>query len=580
MSKISTIPARQKTFILLLSIFCTAIGCWASNQKKKPQPKKIETVYILNADQTTANEYLQPGITVLRGNVRLRHKGMFLDCDSAYVNEQNNSFDAFSHVKMRQGDTLRIFGDYLRYDGMQELAKLRYNCRLENKGTTLLTDSLNYDRILDLAYYFEGGSMMDEVNVLTSEEGQHNLTTKDSEFKYNVKLVNPRYTISTDTLHYNTRNGIARIAGPSKIDSDQNHIIADAGWYDSHKDHSELTNRPLLYTDDGRKLRGDTVYYNREQGYSIARSNVIITDSIHKNIITGDYSYYNERIDSALVTGRALAIDYSQGDSIFLHGDTLKVRSFHLNTDSVYRETYAYYKVRIYKKDLQAVCDSLFFSTADSCIRLYKDPILWSNEQQQLGERIYIHLNDSTIDHIHIEEQALSIEKKDSIHYNQITGRDMWYYFSDGKLHRAEVIGNVLLRYYPEDSDKQMIGLNESTTAKLFIWLEENKIKRMKMEGASEGTLHPLQLIPHKILYLENFGWFDYVRPTDPADVFNWRGKRSGSELIYKDRKPIPLPNRGLQLHTSTPASTNETTFTPAPESTETQPNPPAQPTL
>lgn len=545
---ISNIRTGNFSWIFAGLLLLLGVGyLWAGQEKKKQVPKRnTETVYIIHADETLGNEYLNPGITTLRGNVQLRHKGMYMNCDSALVNEQTNTFDAFGNVRMRQGDTLRIYGDYLRYDGFHELAMLRYNCKLENKGTTLLTDSLNYDRIQDKAYYFEGGSMMDKVNILTSEWGEYSPSTKESVFNYNVKLVNPKYTISTDTLHYNTASGLARIGGPSKIDSKDNHIVADHGWYDSHSDQSELTNRPLLYTDNGKTLRGDTVFYDREKGYTIARSNVILTDTVNKNILTGEYCYYNEKIDSALVTGRALATDYSQGDSIYLHGDTLKVRSFNLNTDSLYREMYAYYKARIYKSDFQAVCDSLVFSSRDSCIRMYKDPVLWAGEQQQLGEYITIFLNDSTIDKVHVENQALSVEKKDSLHYNQVTGKNMWYYFKDGDIRKVDVIGNVMLRYYPEDSEKQMIGLNESETSKMYIWLENRKVHRMKMDGATSGTLHPIGLIPDEKLYLDNFGWFDYMRPLNKEDVFNWRGKKRGSELQYRERRELPLPNRGL----------------------------------
>lgn len=547
--KVAFRPYSVCLFLLLFVVGQIGlVPCVHAQAKKQGKKSKNEVIYILNSDETLANERLLPGITVLKGNVRLRHEGMVMDCDSAYVDEAANTFQAFSNVEMHQGDTLHIYGDYLQYNGILALAKLRYNCKLINRNTTLLTDSLNYDRLFDLAYYFEGGTMMDDVNVLTSEQGQYNLSTKDSEFRFDVKLVNPQYTIATDTLRYNTRNGIARIVGPSKIDSDSNHIIADAGWYNSHTDESQLTNRPFLYTDDGRKLEGDTVYYNREEGYSIARKNVVVTDSIRKNIITGEYCYYNERIDSVLVTDRAQVIDYSQGDSIYLHGDTLKVRTFNVDTDSAYRETYAYYKVRLYKKDLQAVCDSLSFSTVDSCIHMYHDPILWSNEQQQLGEYIHIYMNDSTIDYIHIEGQALSVERKDSVHYNQVSGREMWYYFVAGALQKIDVVGNVLVRYYPEDSDMNMIGMNESTTSKFYIWINDNKIHRMKMEGASKGILHPMAMIPPGKLYLENFGWFDYVRPTGPEDIFDWRPKKRGTELQYRSRRTSPLPNRGLQF--------------------------------
>ena len=77
----------------------------------------------------------------------------------------------FDNVKMVQGDTLFLYGDYLFYDGNTQIAQVRYNVRMENKNTTLLTDSLNYDRIYNLGYYFDGGTLMDEENVLTSEWG-------------------------------------------------------------------------------------------------------------------------------------------------------------------------------------------------------------------------------------------------------------------------------------------------------------------------------------------------------------------------------------------------------------------------
>ncbi len=546
----SNIRIGSSKWLLVCLLSAIGMGCiWAQQQQKqvkKAAPKsKTETVYILHADVTLGNERLLPQITVLRGNVKLRHKGMYMDCDSAYVNERSNTFEAYGNVKMRQGDTLRIYGDFLRYDGLQELAMLRHHCRLENKGTTLLTDSLNYDRLLDKAYYFEGGSMMDEVNVLTSEWGEYWLSTKESIFNYDVKLVNPKYTISTDTLHYNTASGVARVVGPSKIDSDENHILTDRGWYDSHSDESELTNRPFLYTDNGKTLQGDTVYYNRNEGYTIARSNVILNDTINKNILSGDYCYYNERIDSAYVTGRALATDYSQGDSVFMHGDVLLARSFNLHTDSVYRELYAYYKVRIYKTDFQAVCDSLKFSSADSCIHLFRDPIMWTGEQQILGEFINIYMNDSTIERVHIDNQALMVERMDSLHYNQVASRKMVFQFREGEVRKVDVLGDVKLRYYPLEKG-EMEMMNESETTKLFIWIADRKIRRMKMDVNSSGLIHPIILIPDDKMYLENFGWFDYVRPLDKDDVFNWRGKKSGSELIYKKRKPMPLPNRGL----------------------------------
>ena len=80
----------------------------------------------------------------------------------------------------------------LYYDGNTQIAEVRMNVRMENRNTTLLTDSLNYDRVYNLGYFFDGGTLMDEQNVLTSEWGEYNPGTKQSVFNYNVKLVNPQ----------------------------------------------------------------------------------------------------------------------------------------------------------------------------------------------------------------------------------------------------------------------------------------------------------------------------------------------------------------------------------------------------
>ena len=181
-----------------------------------------------------------------------------------------------------------------------------------------------------------------------------------------------------DTLRYNTESKIAVILGPSNIVSDNNHIYSERGFYNTMTEQAELLDRSVL-TNQGKKLVGDSLFYDRIIGYGEAFDNVKMTDSINKNMLTGDYCFYNELTDSAFATKRAVAIDYSQGpDSLFMHGDTLQLVSYNLNTDSVFRLMKAYHKVRMYRTDVQGVCDSLVYNSKDSCMTMYTDPILWN----------------------------------------------------------------------------------------------------------------------------------------------------------------------------------------------------------
>jgi lipopolysaccharide export system protein LptA len=535
--------------ILVVSVLCLFGFCLLAQvrpAKKGEQKPAKSKVYLLHSDVLKKSPLNpDPDAQILIGNVAFRHDSVYMYCDSACFYEKTNSLEAFDNVKMVQGDTLFLYGDYLFYDGNTQIAQVRYNVRMENKNTTLLTDSLNYDRIYNLGYYFDGGTLMDEENVLTSEWGEYSPATKISVFNYDVKLVNPKFTLTSDTLRYSTATKIANILGPSDIVSDANHIYSELGFYNTQIGQAELLDRSVL-TNEGKRLTGDSLFYDRVKGYGEAFDNVIMTDTVNKNMLTGDYCYYNELTKYAFATKKAVAVDYSQGDSLFMHADTLQMYTYYLNTDSMFRETRAYHKVRMYRTDVQGVCDSLVFSSKDSCLTMYYDPILWNNNQQLLGEKIMIYMNDSTIDWAHIQNQALSVEQLDSTSYNQVTGKEMKAWFQGGEMRKVDVIGSVRLVYYPMESDSTLIGMNVSETSLLNMFLENRKMKKMIMSPKSNGTLYPMLQRPPEKMKLDNFVWFDYIRPLDKEDIFEWRGKKAGQGLKKSNRSAVPLPNHNL----------------------------------
>lgn len=533
---------------LLTGALCLLGTCllWAQDQNPPQQPQKKKTkVDLLHADEGRADKRLRPDVQVLIGSVKLRHDSMYMYCDSALIYENTNSVEAFNNVRMEQGDTLFIYGDYLYYDGISQLAQLRENVKMINRETTLLTDSLNYDRVYDLGYYFDGGTLMDQENVLTSDWGEYSPATKQSVFNHDVKLVNPKFILTSDTLKYNTLSKVATILGPSEIVSDANHIYSERGIYNTLTEQAELLDRSVL-TNVGKRLTGDSLFYDRRVGYGEAFDNVVMNDSIHRSMLTGDYCFYNELTDSAFATKRAVAIDYSQGDSLFMHGDTLMMTTYHLNTDSVFREMRAFHKVRMYRTDLQGVCDSLVYNSKDSCVTMYRDPILWNEGQQLLGEEIKIFLNDSTIDWAHIINQALTVEMKDSLHYNQVSGKEIKAYFDNGEMRKVDVIANVLVIFYPQEEDSTMIGMNTSETSLLTMHLQNRKMKRMVMSPKSDGVLYPMDQIPADKMKLPTFVWFDYIRPRNKEDIFEWRAKKAGETLRTSTRKPLNSPKREL----------------------------------
>lgn len=537
--------------ILLFGILCLFGICAAqvrpTNGKQKKEPQKTK-VYLLHSDILRFNKEQNPDAQILVGNVRFRHDSAYMDCDSAYFYEARNSFEAFGNIKMQQGDTLFIYGDWLYYDGNSQIAMLRENVKMQNRNTILTTDSLNYDRVFNLGYFFDGGTLTDEENILTSDWGEYSPATKNAVFNYDVKLVNPKFTLTSDTLRYNSQTKIANIVGPSDIVSDQNHIYSEMGFYNTTSGEAILLQRSVL-TNQQRQLVGDSLFYNRNKGYGEAFRNVVMTDTENKNLLTGEYGFYDELKGNALVTDSALAINYSQNnDSLYMHGDTLRLITYNMNTDSVYRKTFVYHKVRIYKSDLQGVCDSLVFNSQDSCMTMYHDPIVWNGKQQLFGEEIRAYMNDSTIDWAHIINQAMSIEQMDSVHYNQVSGKEIKAYFTGGDLRQVDVIGNVRLGYFPVDGkDSTLIGYITAESSLMNVYLLQRKVQKIKMTTQTDGVMYPMLQIPEDKLYLPSFAWFDYIRPLNKDDVFRWRGKKAGQELKKSVQRKPPLPTlKGL----------------------------------
>lgn len=540
----------QKIFgghrIILFVVLCLFGLCVAQSARKKGRARtKAKTednrVYLVHADVLHYDQYRNPDAQILNGKVAFRHNGARLYCDSAYFYEASNSFEAFGHVKMYQGDTLSLFSDYAYYDGNEQMAEARRNVVLKNRQSVLYTDSLNYDRLYDRGYFFEGGKLVDKGSVLTSDWGEYDAKNRQAVFNYDVRLRNKKFYLTTDTLYYDMSKSMAHVVGPSHIKSNSSNIYTEDAYYDTHHEKAQLYGRSVM-KDKGRTMVGDSVYYDSKKGTSEAFRNVVYTDTVNKNILKGDYCWYNEKTGFALCTKRALAIDYSQKDSLYMHADTFKVYTFNINTDSVYRKIHAYKKVRAYRVDVQAVCDSLVYNSKDSCMIMYQDPIVWNNNQQLLGEEIQVFMKDSTIDRAHVIGQALSVEQMpDSVHFNQITSKEMFAYFKKGELQEGEAKDNVQIIYYPvDDSDSTLIGLNYTETSQMRMFMENRKMKKIWMPKA-EGTLYPMSQIPPDKKYLPNYAWFDYIRPLDKDDIFEWRGKKKGTELKQEKRRQAPL---------------------------------------
>lgn len=462
---------------------------------------------------------------VLNGNVVMRKGDMFMYCDSAYFYEESNSFDAFGNVRMEQGDTLFVYADELNYDGASELAILYADfgkkVRLINKDVKLETDVFNYDMLNEVGYYTNGGVLTDKQNKLTSVAGEYHPNTKDAYFNYNVHLRSLQNAdtlhIYTDSLDYNTATHIAKIVSKSEIVNSDGVIYSTSGIYNTDTGVGDLYKRSLVVTKRGSTLTGDTLFYDRTKGFGEAFGGVIVTDSVRQVSLHGEYGFYDEIVDSAFVTIRALAKEYSRGDTLYLHGDTINA---YTEPDST-KVTIAFHRVRFYRSDMQGICDSLSMTDRDSIMYMYRHPVVWSDERQIFGNVIYLHLNDSTIDWARLPQFGFTAEHIAEDCYNQLSGTDLTAWFNDSTLRRLYVEGNVQLIMFPMENDSTYNKYVQTESSYMDSYYDHNTVDSIHFWPETTTKVVPLYLARKNSYFLPKFAWYEDLRPWSPEDVFN-----------------------------------------------------------
>src|SRR6202007_2737559 len=165
------------------------------------------------------------------------------------------------------------------------------------------------------------------------------------------------------------------------------------------------------------ELRADSIYYDRKAGYGKAYSCAEIKDTTNKMIIRGNLAEHFENTNISVVTGQTLMIREFTTDSLLLSADTLfterKISKVKGQKDSIYVR--AYYNIKIFKSDLRGVADSLTYTTYDSTLVLYNNPIMWTDSTQLNAREIRVHTANNSIESFELLGNAFVIAQEDSL---------------------------------------------------------------------------------------------------------------------------------------------------------------------
>lgn len=458
----------------------------------------------------------QLGVRKLLGNVKMRQGDVIMDCDSAYFYSNRNAVDAFGNVHIVQGDSLDIYADSLKYNGDEKIADLYDNVKLIEPRMTLTTKRLTYNMVTKQAKYAQGGHVIGSDMDLISKRGYYYSESRMAYFRDSVVVIGADYDLIADTLGYNLDNETSYFYGPTDIKTTNNTIYCESGWYATKTGKSIFGRNTILY-DGPQVLYADSLYYDQKTGLGKAYKDFVWKDTSMNILLSGREAIFQKEDQRIFATDSAMLTYIMNGDSLFMVADTLRSMK---DTNDI-REFVAYYDVRIYKSDLQGLCDSLFFSYKDSMIRMYDEPILWSDANQLTGDTILMTLKNNTLDAVELFENGFIISKSaEGGLYDQIKGRHIFGYFVDGKMDRMHAVGNGETIYYGKDARTAYIGANKAVSSDMWIYVRNNRVARINFLKEPVAKFTPIQQLNPKNFLLADFLWREDERPLSKADLF------------------------------------------------------------
>ena len=535
----------------IIYFFCAA-SLFICSSLYAQQPADTLTkkkIIIINAERLNYQKIDSVEYQSAAGKVIIRQDATLFYTDSVVLNKTKNMLEAFGHVHINDNDSIDTYSDYLRYLGNEKKAYLKGNVKLTDGKGVLTTPDLDYDLNTHIGIYTKNGKVISDKSVLTSTEGYYYGETKDVYFKKNVVLVNPDYTVTTDTLLFNTYTNVATFTVPAIIKSgDKRKIYTSDGYYDLKNKKAYFGKRPHI-EDSTTMLDANEVATNDSTKESEASGNVVYKDTAQGVTIFSNNLKNNGIQSSFLATQKPVMVIKQDKDSIFLSADTLfsarlsnlrKFRNIPVildslpPTDSIVltdsakakkdsardRFVEAYYNVKIFSDSLQAVGDSLFYSSEDSAFRLFKNPVVWSHESQLSGDTIYLFTLNKKPKRMYAYENAISVQKVGPDYYNQVKGRTINGYFVNGEMDYVRAKGNSESIYYAQDDSSKFIGVNRATADVIDMYFKNRQADRVVFRSNLNGTSYPMRQADPEEMRLRNFQWLDDRRPKTKYDLF------------------------------------------------------------
>lgn len=495
----------------------------------------------------------------LKKNIKLTDGKGTLYTDDLDYNVQTGIANYRNGGKVINGKTVLTSNEAVYYSATKDIY-FKKAVHLTDPKYDIKADSLMYNTALQTANFIAPTRIKTESGIINTNSGTYNLQTGEAVFLDRTSFSDSTHFMSGNRIASDEKSGIIQIDGRGKLVDSANNVIVfgDMILLDRKKNSFLATRKPVMIiykNNDSTYISADTLFsglrkFDSTQHKTLSGADIIEEKSAEEiangNLSLGDLSspkapspVVQNPVDTSMankekvihtdslispIDTTAESINRLETERIeqnISKPDTInKPTAVDVSKDSI-RYFIAFHHVRIFNDSLQAVSDSLHYSTEDSTFKLFTNPVVWNGKTQITGDTMYLFTKNQKPERLYVFFNGLVINNPDAGIYNQIGGRTINGYFKEGEIDYIRVKGSPAeCIYYPQDDDSAYIGMNRSKSDVIDIYFVKKELNKVKFINDVDGTLFPLKQVPEDKKQLRGFLWQDNRRPKNKLELF------------------------------------------------------------
>ncbi|MBO6064280.1 MAG: hypothetical protein J6P62_09935 [Bacteroidales bacterium] len=474
-------------------------------------------------------------------------------------------------ASMRDKDGQIIESQYGSYDSKAHLFVFNDQVNMYMDTTFVKTSRLEYRSDINTAYFGYGTDMWQDDNMLSANDGWYDRDRELFFFRRNVHLLTKDQESWSDTLYYHRKLNDVDMRGKVELMDTTRNVFALAGRveYTDSLSRVKMTITPAVMSidQDKKTARKDTVWFGADTIlYRGIKRHLV--DSLWKvdaekrlGDLTGDpVTEYRRKAAEAAAKAAAEAEKNNPGRGPGGGLDRGKVtKPEGLPTRSGEQENpptdppedpqdtepadmlppedpqdaepaavdttqlsfvWATSRVKLFRSDMQMSCDSLVYYDLDSLVRLYRDPLVFSDgNRQYAADSIYLVIRDRKADRARLMSNAFITTQEDTVCYDQIKGAEMMAYFDTTRtLRRFDALGGATALFFLTENDA-LATVNKVESKMLYALFDEGNLDKIYYFDNAKNDAYPVVQLPADERYMKGFRWDPDRRPKGGFDI-------------------------------------------------------------